>query len=133
MHQMLSSLWSSGCRGETDCLMMAFQEKFQGFLHAIPETTMLLQKENRIWLTVIMIWGAILQNRLRDGCLEKGVSDVKHSGLLCLKGKEGKRKAARSRSWCQQRCLRQLLPTPLLMGTRDIRKKHRGKERGRTS
>lgn len=60
MHQMLSSLWSSGCRAERDCLMMAFQEKFQGFLHAIPETAMLLQKENSVWLLVIMIWGAIL-------------------------------------------------------------------------
>lgn len=31
IHQMLSSLWSSGCQGETGWLLMAFQEKFWGF------------------------------------------------------------------------------------------------------
>lgn len=36
--------------------------------------------------------------KLPDCCLEKGESNVKNSGLLCLKGKEGKCKATCSRT-----------------------------------
>lgn len=31
MDQVFSSLWSSGCQGETGCSIMAFQEECQGF------------------------------------------------------------------------------------------------------
>lgn len=44
-----------------------------------------------------MICGTIFLNSLQGDCLGKGVSDVKNSELLCLKGKEGKCKAVCSR------------------------------------
>lgn len=46
-------------------------------MHAIPETDMLLLKENSIQLIAVMICGAILPNSLQNSHLEKNTSDVK--------------------------------------------------------
>lgn len=130
MYQMLRSLWSLGCQGETDCLMMAFQEKFQGFVchswnsHAAAEVKQdLLNSDYDLWSHF---------TKLPDCCLEKGESNVKNSGLLCLKGKEGKCKATCSRTMASSSTGLCSCCPDLLMETWDIRRKHRKKkERGR--
>lgn len=81
-----------------------FSREFFRGLHAIPETAMLLQKENSVWLIVIMIYGAILQNSLQDGCLEKGVSNVKHSEPLTPQRQRGQ----------MQGCVQQKLASAVL-------------------
>lgn len=65
-------------------------------LHVIPETDALLQKENSLWLIVVVIYEAILPNSLENRHLEKGMNYVEVQ-LLYLNGKECKRKALFSR------------------------------------